>query len=67
MRMIYDHFQIPWTQDTEAAMQKWLNDNPQRKHGNHRYSLDDFGLTSGEVMASCQSYHAAEQQLLKLV
>jgi hypothetical protein len=67
MRMIYDHFQIPWTQDTEDAMRKWLSDNPQRKHGNHRYSLDDFGLTSDEVIASCQSYHAAEQQLLKLV
>jgi hypothetical protein len=67
MRMIYGHFQLPWSQDTEDAMRKWLNDNPQRKHGSHRYSLDDFGLTPDEVMANCQSYHAAEQQLLKLV
>ena len=67
MRRIYDHFQIPWTQAGERAMQNWLDSNPQRKHGKHSYSLSDFGLTAPEVIAACESYHAAEQQLLKLV
>ncbi|MBS0202479.1 MAG: sulfotransferase [Planctomycetes bacterium] len=67
MRRIYDHFQIPWTQSGETAMRNWLDNNPQRKHGQHNYSLGDFGLTASEVIAGCESYHDAEQQLLKLV
>lgn len=63
MHQIYDHFQIPWTQATEDAMQQWLDSNPQRKHGRHNYSLSDFGLTPDDVIAGCPSYHAAEQQL----
>ena len=67
MRRIYDHFQIPWSQATEDAMRQWLDNNPQRKHGKHNYSLSDFGLTPDQVIAGCPSYHAAEQQLSKHV
>jgi hypothetical protein len=67
MRMIYDHFQIPWTTSAEVAMQNWLDANPQRKHGKHNYALSDFGLTTSDVVTGCEAYHVAEQQLSKLV
>ena len=45
VRGIYDHFMLPWTAEFEAAMSRYLAENPKGKHGRHRYSSADFGLT----------------------
>ena len=29
---------------SQQAVQQWLDDNPQDKHGVHRYTAADFGL-----------------------
>ena len=33
------------TPEAEAAMQAWLDDNPQGKFGKHEYQLDKYGLS----------------------
>jgi hypothetical protein len=32
------------TDETEMAMLRFLAENPQNRHGVHRYSLEEFGL-----------------------
>ncbi|MDQ6615671.1 MAG: sulfotransferase [Actinomycetota bacterium] len=40
----------------EAAMTRWLAENPQHKHGRHRYTLSTFGLSSSQVAVSLGDY-----------
>lgn len=47
--------------EAEAAMQNWIDDNPQGKHGGHDYAAEDFGLDVGDLrcrMAFYQQRHA---------
>jgi hypothetical protein len=37
---------LPLSESSLAAMRGWEARNEQHKHGRHRYSLEDFGLTS---------------------
>jgi hypothetical protein len=39
-------------------MTAWLADNPQHKHGRHRYSLEQFGLTPDAVTERLGDYAA---------
>lgn len=48
-RTIYEHFGIEMTPDAESAMQLWCDSNPKGKHGGHKYSAEDFGLTVAEI------------------
>lgn len=45
VRGIYAHFDLEMTPEAETAMQGWLNANPKGKHGGHKYSAGDFGLS----------------------
>lgn len=45
VRKIYGWLGREWTTDIETGMQEWLRNNPQNKHGKHRYSLEDWGLS----------------------
>ena len=38
-------------------MRRYLEENPQHKHGKHRYSLEQFGLTAVGVQERFRSYH----------
>ena len=49
VRGIYDFADLPFTQHSEAGMRSWLKNNPADKHGQHRYSLAEYGLTEGRV------------------
>ncbi|MGI8776227.1 MAG: sulfotransferase family protein [Acidimicrobiales bacterium] len=40
----------------EAAMRRWLDDNPRDRHGAHRYGLAQFGLTSEAVSEGLAPY-----------
>jgi hypothetical protein len=33
----------------EAGMKRWLDANPQGKHGAHKYELEQFGLTQADI------------------
>lgn len=58
-RRIYDFAAIDWTPSGEAAMHRWLAENPAGKHGAHRYELGDFGLTEDRVRSVYADYIAA--------
>ena len=40
---LYDHFGIPWSTETDAAMKQALEDHPADRHGSHRYGRDLLG------------------------
>lgn len=58
LRRVYEFLGDPLTPSAEAAMRRWLRDNPQHKHGRHRYRLEDFGLDRGEVGRAFADYRA---------
>lgn len=47
---IYAFFGEVLSPESADKMQRWLNSNPQSKHGSHSYSLEQFGLSKAEVM-----------------
>jgi hypothetical protein len=49
IRRIYAYFDYPFGEEFEARIARWLRDNPREKHGVHRYSLEQFGLTPDAV------------------
>ncbi len=46
VQRMYAHFGITLGPEAEQRMRRWHAENPQRKHGEHRYSAADFGLTA---------------------
>jgi len=44
IRSLYEHFEMHLTNAAEEAMLRFLPENPQHKHGVHRYALKDYGL-----------------------
>lgn len=52
MREVYQFAGIAWTEQAEQAMDAWLAHSDKEKfHGQHRYSLNDFGLSEAQVEA----------------
>jgi Sulfotransferase family len=45
IRTLYGALGDDFTPEIEAAMQSWLDDNPQSKFGKHEYKLEQFGLS----------------------
>jgi hypothetical protein len=41
---ICEHFGLPFGDDSDAAIRRWIDDHPQTKHGTHRYTAEQFGL-----------------------
>lgn len=61
VQRVYDHFGLPLSAEGEARMRRWLEDYRQdryrEKHGEHRYSLEQFGLSDGEVRERCSAWY----------
>jgi hypothetical protein len=53
---VYDFLGWPLTSDARAAMQNFLAANPKNKHGVHRYTLEQFGLTRAGQMLRFRNY-----------
>lgn len=53
---IYGKFGIEMTDEARAAMSGFLADNPSGKHGGHRYSAEEFGLSKAAVHARFRPY-----------
>lgn len=53
---IYDRLGQPFDEGAETRIARWLEDNPQHKHGPHRYDLEQFGLTPAQVSAAFEPY-----------
>jgi len=46
----------PLGEQGRGAMQQWLDEHPQGKHGKHEYRLDDYGITRAEVESMFGDY-----------
>ena len=56
MRKAYAHFDEELSVEAATAMQAMLDRNPQGKHGQHKYALEDYGLTRAGVNAHFREY-----------
>ncbi len=58
---LYEWLGVPLTDETRGRMTAWLGDHPPGKHGEHRYTLAEFGLDErsvGEAMAEYTEHFA---------
>jgi hypothetical protein len=53
---VYDFLDWPLTNEARAAMQSFLDSNPKNKHGVHRYTLEQFGLSRADQAARFHDY-----------
>lgn len=58
VRRIYTHFGFCLTPQAEARMRRFLAENPQNRHGVHRYSLSQFGLEREATTSRYEAYRA---------
>jgi len=58
MKQVYLHFNSPFTPEIETSMNQLLKEKPKGKHGEHKYSLEQFGLTSADVQGRFKGYTA---------
>jgi len=56
VRQIHQRFGYPHSPASETRMRRWMADNPQGKHGTHRYTLQQFGLDPTTVADLTQPY-----------
>ena len=49
VRGIYENFDEPLTPEAEAAMNAYMAENQQGKHGKHSYALEDYGLSKEAI------------------
>ena len=56
IKNVYKHFDEPLTAEAEAAMNAYMANNQQGKHGKHTYSLADYGLTKEQIRARFKDY-----------
>ena len=56
VKRIREHHGLEFTDAYAAGLQAFLRDNPQHKHGKHRYSGADFGLDDDGIRARFQRY-----------
>ncbi|MBT8470901.1 MAG: sulfotransferase, partial [Deltaproteobacteria bacterium] len=52
----YEHFRIAWSSEVERRMRSFLAKHPRGKHGSHRYEIEDFGLTLGQIRERFAGY-----------
>lgn len=53
---VYRHFGIELTAEAEQAMRTFLDRQPQDKHGAHRYTLEDHGLSKAAIHDAFAAY-----------
>jgi hypothetical protein len=53
---IYERLGRPLSGEVEARMRAWVADNPQHKHGRHRYDPAGFGLDDARVRRALAPY-----------
>lgn len=58
-RRILEFAGLPATDQSDAAMRDWLDENRQDKHGGHRYAPEEFGLDPADLRARMQPYRDA--------
>lgn len=55
-KQLYAKLGDEWTAEAEAAIQKWVDDNPQNKFGKHEYKLAQYGLSKEQLEPLFERY-----------
>lgn len=56
MRRIHEFLELRWGDAAKANVRRWLEGNPQSKHGRHRYEAAHFGLDRDEIDERFKAY-----------
>ena len=56
VRKIYNWLGDEWTPEGQTSMERWMQDNPQNKHGKHSYSLEDWGYSRDDLAPYFSDY-----------
>jgi hypothetical protein len=56
MRELYAWAEQDLSPEVEARMTAWLAQNPRGRHGSYRYSLEQYGLSRGELAPGFDEY-----------
>lgn len=56
VRRIYEAFDLPMSEEAAARMKWFIADNPQGKHGIHRYSPEEYGIRPEVVRREFRPY-----------
>ncbi len=56
VEQIYAHCGLTLSDQRKAALVEHRSNNPQAKHGEHRYSLGEFGLENAAIRAHYAAY-----------
>ncbi len=57
VRGIYEHFDLPFSDEFERRIRAWPEANPAGRYGKFEYSLDDFELEADELKRMFAPYH----------
>ena len=66
MTKVYAWLGDRWTDAAEVGMKAWLEQNPQGRHGQHRYSLSQWGFSKQDLQPYFADYlraHPVDRQL----
>ena len=64
IRELYNHWEYSWEPEVEDHIDRWKTENPQHKHGVHKYSLEQFGLTKEQIHERFAFYYDTYGELL---
>ncbi len=67
LRAIYDYFDLEWTERAERDVRAWAEENPRGRHGEHRYSAEEYGLTDAEIESRFADYIEWQTKILDSV
>ncbi len=56
LETVYNHWQLPFSDEAQQGIKAYLAANPQAKHGKHKYSFDETGLNLEEERAKFLPY-----------
>ena len=56
VKQIYEAFDLPMSEEAAARMKWFIADNPQGKHGIHRYSPEEYGIRPEVVRREFRPY-----------
>ena len=56
VKRIYAHVGQALSPEGERALRAWRDENPQGRHGRHEHSMEDVGLTRGEILERFAPY-----------
>jgi len=53
---VYNHFGLNVSEAYSDRLSKYVHEHPREKHGQHRYTADEFGVSDGQVRERLATY-----------